>query len=310
MEELQRKYRDLKVPGAFSSRTAFKKSLSESDYDKNEVEKALLGLRGYSLHVPVRKRFKRRRVYSPGIDDQWATDLLDMRRWNKSNYGTNFILCVVDVFSKMAFMEALKSKTSDSVVSAMKNILQRTGRSCRNLQSDEGLEFLNKKMKKFTTDNKINHFVVHSPMKCCIAERFFRTIAQKISRYMTEYNTKRFIDKLYYFEFQYNHSYHRSIKMKPIEVNKSSEMEVWHNLYGSDTRVTNNIGKAVFKVGDAVLRSRNKSIFEKGYSKYFEESVYYIKSVKLSNPPMYFLCDAKGASVKGGYYRQELLRKV
>jgi hypothetical protein len=305
MEEVQRKYRDLKQPGAFSSRTGFLKSSNILSSDKKLVEKALLGLRGYSLHVPVKKRFKRRRVYSPGIDNQWAIDLLDMRRWSKSNFGTNYVLCVVDVFSKMAWMEAIKNKTAESVVTAMQNVVKR---KCVNLQSDEGLEFLNKRMKSFTMKYDINHFVVYSPMKCCIAERFFRTIAQKISRYMTEYNTKRFIDKLHFFEFQYNHSFHRSIKCKPIEVDKDNEMEVWHTLYGTEGKKCSK--KIVYKVGDAVLRSRNKSLFEKGYSKYFEETVYYIKRIKNSNPSMYFLCDDKGKNVKGGYYREELLKKV
>jgi hypothetical protein len=309
MEEVQAKYRDLKQPGAFSSRSGFLKSNKNLINDKELVEKALLGLRGYSLHVPVKKRFRRRRVYSPGIDNQWAIDLLDMRRWNRSNFGTNYILCVVDVFSKMAWMEAIKNKTAESVVAAMQNVVKRTNRKCVNLQSDEGLEFLNRKMKRFTLENEINHFVVYSPMKCCIAERFFRTIGQKISRYMTEYNTKRFIDKLHFFEFQYNHSYHRSIAMKPIEVNKENEMDVWHTLYGEKTK-DKKPQKVTFKVGDAVLRSRKKSLFEKGYSKYFEETVYFIKSIKNTNPPMYVLCDDKGQVVKGAYYRGELLRKV
>jgi hypothetical protein len=208
----------------------------------------------------------------------------------------------------MAYLEPLKNKCASSVVRAMEKVLERTKRKCIHLQSDEGTEFLNSKMKKFTLDNKINHFVVYSPMKCCIAERFFRTIGQKISRFMTEYNTKRFIDKISYFEFQYNHSFHRSIKMKPIQVNKDNEMDVWHTLYGSEK--TTKKQKVVFSVGDAVLRSRKKDLFEKGYSKYFEEDVYYIRAIKNSTPPMYYLSDEKGGKILGGYYKGELLRKV
>jgi len=308
MEALQEKYKDLKQPGAFSSKSGFLKSSGESKIDKKLLEKALLSLRGYRLHVPVRKRFKRQRVYSPGIDNQWAIDLLDMRKWSKSNFGVNYILCVVDVFSKMAWLETVKHKTAENVVVAMQNVLERTKRKCMHLQSDEGLEFLNRKMKVFTNHYDIKHFVVYSPMKCCIAERFFRTIAQKISRYMTEYNTKRFIDKIHFFEFQYNHSFHRSIQMKPINVTKDNEMEVWHTLYGESKR--NKLKAPVFKEGDKVLRSRNKSLFEKGYSKYFEETVYLIKRIKLSNPPMYYLCEENGDDVKGGYYREELLKTV
>jgi len=309
MEAVQEEYKNLKKPGAFSSKSDFLKSGNQGKLDKLSVENALLKLRGYSLHVPVRKRFKRQRVYSPGIDNQWAIDLLDMRRWNRSNFGTNYILCVVDVFSKMAWMEAIKNKTAGSVIAALDNVIQRTKRKCKYLQSDEGLEFINKKMKRFTKELDINHFAVYSPMKCCIAERFFRTITQKISRYMTEYNTKRFIDKLYYFEFQYNHSFHRSINMPPIEVNKDNEMDVWHTLYGSVDKQNKQV-KPKFQVGDTVLRSRTKSLFEKGYSKYFEETVYFIKRIKLGSPPMYFLCDKNEKDIKGGYYGGELLKAV
>jgi hypothetical protein len=308
MEKVTKEYTNLRAPGAYSSLSGFIKSSKNKNQVPEVVENALRQIPGYRLHVPVPRKFKRRRVYVSGIDDQWAIDLLDMRKWSKSNYNKNYILCVVDVFSKMAWMEALKDKTMESVVAALEKVIKRTKRVCENLQSDEGTEFLNQKMKKLTAKHNINHFVVYSPMKCCIAERFFRTIGQKISRYMTQNKTKRFINKLTNFEFLYNNSYHRSIKMKPIEVNKSNEMDVWHNLFGNE-KIPKKI-KLHFKIGDSVRKMRVKTIFEKGYSSYFEDDVYYIHEIKESNPPMYYLRTADGKAIKGGYYKQELQRAI
>ena len=62
------------------------------------------------LHKPVRRKFKRRRVLVNGIDKIWAADLADMRAFSKFNQGFNFLLLVIDIFSKYGWIIPLKIK--------------------------------------------------------------------------------------------------------------------------------------------------------------------------------------------------------
>jgi len=136
-------------------------------------------------------------------------------------------------------------------------------------------------------------------------ERFIRTIFGKIQRYLTHNNTKKFVDKLKYFESLYNHSYHRSIKMAPCEVNKNNEVEVYNNLYPEKTE---NYTLPKFKRGDPVLVARKKKPFEKGYSTNYFNEVYFVVKVRGTTPRVYSLIDRKGTPILGGFYAQQLLK--
>ena len=241
-------------------------------------------------------------MYVPGIHIQYGMDLIDIKKYKKSNYGNTFILVVLDFFSKQAWLEAIKSKSATNVLEAFQRILKRTGGKCQFLHSDSGTEFINNKMKKFCNDNNIKQFSVTT--KCCYVERFIRTIFQKISRYMTHKNTKRFVNKLKEFENLYQNSYHRSIGCKPVEVTKSNEMEIWYRLYHKEK---DNKPKADLNVGDKVHRVLDKPVFTKGYSKTFEDEIYEIESIRDTNPHMYKL-KTGSRSLPRSYYRPELVK--
>ena len=300
--EISQKYTDLNSIGAFSGAENFRKS-SNCKTDLKNVRAELSKVKAYNLHFPAPKKIKRRFVYVPGIHVQYGMDLIDIQKYKKSNYGNSYILIVLDFFSKMAWLESIKNKKATTVLEAFQRILKRTGGKCQFLHSDSGTEFINSKMKKFCEDNNIKQFSVTTPLKCCYVERFIRTIFQKISRYMTHKNTKRFVNKLKEFETLYQNSYHRSIGCKPIEVTKTNEMEIWHKLYSKKEM---NKPKSDLKVGDKVHRVLDKPIFTKGYSKTFEDEIYEIESIRDTNPPMYKIKDEK-RSLPRYYYRQELV---
>ena len=70
----------------------------------------------YTLHKPVRYCFKRNRVIVAGIDDEWEADLVIMDSLSKNNNGYKYILTVIDVLSKYAWVEPLKTKTGESIL--------------------------------------------------------------------------------------------------------------------------------------------------------------------------------------------------
>ena len=70
------------------------------------------------LHKPIIRKFKKRKVYSAFKDNIWGADLADMQLISKFNKGFRFLLCVVDILSKHAWVVLLKDKKDVSIVNA------------------------------------------------------------------------------------------------------------------------------------------------------------------------------------------------
>ena len=97
------------------------------------------------LHIPIRRKFKRRRVLVNGIDRIWAADLVDMQAFSKFNRGVKYVLAVIDIFSKYGWLIPLKDKTGKSVASALEAIFK--DRKPEKMWVDKGKEFYNKFVK-------------------------------------------------------------------------------------------------------------------------------------------------------------------
>ena len=65
------------------------------------------------LHKPIIRKFKKRKVYSSFKDNIWGVDLADMKLLSKCNRGIKYLLCIIDIFSKYAFVVPLKDKKKD-----------------------------------------------------------------------------------------------------------------------------------------------------------------------------------------------------
>ena len=101
----------------------------------------------------------------------------------------------------------------------------------------------------------------------------------------------------------YNGTYHRSIKMSPDEVSRENEALVWRRLYNPDD---NEPVKFKFDVGDRVRISKNKPIFEKGYTPNWTEELFEISERIPKSPPVYRIKDENNRIIKGTFYEKEL----
>ena len=75
------------------------------------------------LQKPIIKNFKKGTVYSAFNDNIWGADLADMQPISKLNKGFRFLLCVIDIFSKYAWVVPLKDKKGVTIVNAFQKIL-------------------------------------------------------------------------------------------------------------------------------------------------------------------------------------------
>ena len=172
------------------------------------------------LHKPIIRKFEKRKVYSTFKDNIWGVDLADMQLLSKYNKGIRFLLCVIDIFSKYAWVVPLKDKKGISIVKAFRSILKQSNskRKPNKIWVDKGSEFYNAYFKKWLRDNNIVMYSTHNEGKSVVAERFIRTLKGKIFKYMTSISKNVYIDKLDDMVDEYNNTYHTAIKMKPIDV--------------------------------------------------------------------------------------------
>ena len=209
------------------------------------------------LHKPIIRKFEKRKVYSTFKDNIWAADLADMQLLSRYNKGIRFLLCVIDIFSKYAWVVPLKDKKGISIVKAFQIILkQSNSRKPNKIWVDKGFEFYNASFKKWLQDNVIVMYSTHNEGKSVVAERFIRTLKSKIYKYMTSISKNVYIDKLDDIVDEYNNTYHTTIKMKPIDVKDNTYI---------NTSKKSNYKDPKFKVGDQVRISKYKNIFAKGY---------------------------------------------
>jgi len=93
----------------------------------------------------------------PGIDVQWQADLVEMREFSDFNNNYNYLLCVIDCYSKFAWCQKLKTKTGVEVKITFEKILN-NGRTPDKIQYDKGKEFYNEKVKNLFKEKDIEYF--------------------------------------------------------------------------------------------------------------------------------------------------------
>jgi hypothetical protein len=237
-------------------------------------------------------------VFVNGIDEIWAADLVDMQSFAKDNNGVKYLLTVIDVFSKYGWIVPLNDKSGKSTADGFMKILK-GGRRPIKLWVDKGKEFYNKDVK-----NLVELYSTENEEKSCVAERWNRTMKDKMFKYFTANSTRRYIDILGEMVGNYNETRHSSIKMTPAKASmKVNEKTVFMNLYGKE--ISEPIAPK-FSIGDKVRITKKKNIFEKGYTPRWTEEVFTVSQVQYTDPPTYKITDGNGEEIQGSFYEQEL----
>ena len=267
-------YFSLESPAAFTGINSLYKlaKTKHASITLDHVKKFLSQQLSYSLHKPIVRQFSTRPVIVYHIDEQWQIDLVDMSKLSKANKGFKYIMVIIDVFSKYAWLEPLKTKTGIEISKALQKVFNESKRSPRLIQIDKGTEFLNSSVRSLLRSRSIKLFTTFSERKASVVERLNRTLKARMWRYFTKFRTRTYIDNLQKIVTSYNNAYHRSIKCSPAEVNKDNEVQVWINMYEKRLN-TNAIShqsskkkkKTLFNVGDTVRISIERGVFRKGY---------------------------------------------
>ena len=114
---------------------------------------------------------------------------------------------------------------------------------------------------------------------------------------MTSVSKNVYIDKLDNIANEYNNTYHRAIKMKPIDIKDNTYINIDKEVNDKDLK---------FKVGDHVRILKYKNIFAKGYTPNWSEEFFVIKEIKNTVPWTYVINDLNGEDIVGTFYEKEL----
>ena len=217
----------------------------------------------------------KRKVYSSFKDNILGVDLAYMQLISKYNKGIRYLLCAIDLLSKYAFVVPLKDKKGTTIVNTFQIILGSSKRKPNKIWVDQGSEFYNTYFKKWLKNNNIEMYSAYNEGKSIVAERFFITLKNKIHKYMTAISKNVYFDFLNDVVDEYNSTYHKIIKMKPIHVKSDSFAEYNEESNEKDPK---------FKVGDHVRISKYRNIFAKGYAPNWSEEIFVVKKIKNTVP--------------------------
>ena len=186
-----------------------------------------------------------------------------------------------------------------TITNVFRNFLDKSNHKPNKMWLDKGSEFYNRSMKSFLQNNNKEMYPTHNEEKPVVAERFIRTLKNKIYKYMTSISKNVYIDKLDDIVNKYNNTYHSTIKMKPVDVKSNTYIDSSKEINNKDPK---------FKIGDIVRISKYKNIFAKGYTPNWSEEVFVIKKVKNTVPWTYVISDLNGEEIVATFYEKEFAK--
>ena len=254
------------------------------------------------LNKPVINKFPRKKIIVNHIDEIHSCDLVDMVKYFRMNKGYKYIFTNIDIFSKYSWSFPLKSKKISDIKQCFQKIFKE--RKLKFIWSDQESAFFSKEMLKFFEDNNVKIYFANSNLKAVVIERFNRSLRELKMKEFVKNNNTIWYNILPNLIKKYNNRYHRTIKMKPTDVNKSNEKYIRDTIY--NYKITNKIPK--FKINDLVRISlKRRELFDKptGNIRWSEE-LFKIDKINKSYVITYKLKDMTNENIDGIFYEKEL----
>ncbi|XP_033726786.1 uncharacterized protein LOC117316354 [Pecten maximus] len=123
VEYLRKFYYNLDNPAAYSGPRKLFQALKGS-YSYGQIKQFLQNEDAYSLQKPVRHKYRRQQVIVTHIDEEFQGDLLDVRNLAEHNDKVQYLIMVIDIFSKFLWVQPLLNKRSKSIIAALKLVFK------------------------------------------------------------------------------------------------------------------------------------------------------------------------------------------
>lgn len=278
-------YENKHDPAFLGSLTAFAKSRKNAVNLKN-LEKSLSKIEAYSMHKPLRIKYKRpsQVIHSPNYN--YCMDLIDMQKFKYQNNHYSWILVCLDSFSKILSLVKVKRKTGKDTAEAIQIALKEMSRGGKKFPlqvfSDNGKEFLNSHVQAVFEKHKIHHYTSKSQQKAFMCERVIKEVKIKIFKWFSLKKTTRWVDLLPQLAINHNNTIHSAHGMKPKDVTELNSGTAFSRMYKTLLQTPRKPHK--YDLGSLVRISGKRLIFRKGYKPGFSRRIFRVKAIKNTFP--------------------------
>jgi transposase InsO family protein len=268
----------------------------------------------------TRKRKSTRPILTNKAEAIYQVDLSDMISYRER--GFQYIVALIDTFSKKAYTKALKNKRSETVADAVREIIDRNDLHPQACTSDNGQEFVGREFEEMLAEKGINHIVTnpYSPTQNSVVERFNGTIKRSLYQSMHAKSSRKWVDALPVLTSNYNSLWHRSIRMTPNQAaDMAKRVEVAATLR-RNAQGKYNATPVMFQVSDRVRLRNIRKKYDKSSVPTFGADVFQIVEVREPSAEAIGLTVYKIAKeaddgtleepLKGAYNDSQLLRII
>ena len=240
-------------------------------------------------------------TYYPGQIVQ--SDLIDMQKYSQKNSGFNYILVVIDCFSKFLWCVPLKNKTAKETGTGLRSILNSMQFPVQTMIFDQGLEYVNFIVQNLLKERGIYSYHILTKTKASSAERVIKTIKNTTWKIFTHQKNHRWIDILDDLTQNYNNTFHKTIQMKPSQVTWENRKKVFKTMYPKRSIKVH----CRLKKGDKVRIGLNKNIFEKGFTQNWGKEIFEIFRVFQKNGVCWYRLKDKDGNI---YHKQKYFNQL
>ena len=270
------------------------------------MEKQQQHLIAKEVFSPQITKFRTERIILLYKDETWSADLIDNSSLNKYNNNYNFILTVIDIFTKYEWTIPLKNKSGLSITNGFKTVLSESpqggseSRKPEKLWVDRSSEFCNKTFNSLFEEYESKLYPTYSDLKAVFIERFNRTLLHIINKPMFINGAGNWVNILNDAVITYTNNIHSTFNISPVDASNNPDKVKY---YVNSTKATQK-----FKVVDYFRNADKRNIFSKGYTFNWNSELFKVNEVIKTQPPTYKLEDINGEIIEGKYYEQELLK--
>ena len=196
-----------------------------------------------------------------------------MRSLSSKIENVKYFLCVIDIFTKYAWVKPLKDKKGKIVLNAYIKIVNESNSKTNKSWVNQVREFYNKLIQEWLDDNDILMYMTYNEGKSVISERFMKTLRDKIYKKMTVNDRKSYPSYLNKIEDQCNNTYHSSVGKKLLML----IILLWLKKLRQILKLLN-LKLMIVRV------TTSKNIFSNGYTENLSREIFIIDSLLKTNP--------------------------
>lgn len=311
-------YKDISSPGGLGGENKlYKESLRKKiDVNRTDVKNFLRSQSSYTKHLIQPNKFPRRYFMVSRAGKTICFDIAYLIDYSLSNNGFKYLLVGVDMFSRYLNVFPLKSLKASEISENLNLFFKNNIFSYEKIFTDLGSEFIAKQSRAVYKKYNILHYSTENrEIKASLVEIVIRTLKQKIGKYITHFNTERYIDVLPEIINTYNHTDHRGLLYhKPIDIHLMLNQDDIHifamKVYKRKFKHTP-LTKVLLQTGTVVRLKHTRSsqhVFRKAYHVRNTEELFKIINVNNHHVPVtYKVADLENSEIKGNFYRQEIV---